>query len=81
MTSCNAEIFIYNGDTGVLYFIIALDLLLMIFLLYKMCKLCSSAFSYSNFHIHEAYKFYTITIISVSLMALSRKTQSDYQKE
>ncbi len=35
-----------------------------LYIIYKMCKLCSKAFSYSNFHIHEAYKFYTLALIS-----------------
>ena len=35
-----------------------------VYIIYKMCKLCSKAFSYSNFHIHENYKFYTLALIS-----------------
>lgn len=41
-----------------------LFILLGLYIIFKMCQLCSKAFSYSNFHIHEAYKFYTLALIS-----------------
>lgn len=41
-----------------------LFVLLGLYIIFKMCQLCSKAFSYSNFHIHEAYKFYTLALIS-----------------
>lgn len=42
--------------------------ILAIFIIIKMCQLCSKAFSYTNFHIHEAYKFYAVALISTVSM-------------
>ena len=49
----------------VLYVIIGLNILVVIFLLVKMCQLCSQAFSFTNFHIHETYKLYTLAMIAI----------------
>jgi hypothetical protein len=52
--SCNYSIFSSDGlfDEGIFLAIIVLNLVLLLFFLVKMCKLCSYAFSYSNYHIH-----------------------------
>lgn len=42
----------------------AMFAILGLYIIFKMCQLCSKAFSYENFHIHEAYKFYTLALIS-----------------
>jgi hypothetical protein len=40
------------------------SMLLGIYIIFKMCLLCKVAYSYSNFYVHEAYKFYTLALIS-----------------
>lgn len=50
--ACNGEIFDFDGSDAALYVIISLNATLLAFLMFKMCQLCSIAFSYSNFHIH-----------------------------
>jgi hypothetical protein len=35
-----------------------------LYIIYKMCLLCKIAYSYSHFYVHEAYKFYTLALIS-----------------
>jgi hypothetical protein len=54
-----------------------MNIILAIFLLYQMFKLCSKSFSYSNFHIHEAYTFYTMAFLSVTLIIMSRLIQKE----
>ena len=51
----------YEWPIWIIEFIYAI---LAIYIIYKMCQLCSKAFSYTNFHIHEAYKFYALALIS-----------------
>jgi hypothetical protein len=57
--------------------IIIMNCCLLLFFLVKMCKLCSYAFSYSNYHIHETYKLYALSIINIMAALLVRKTQID----
>jgi hypothetical protein len=78
MNTCNEDVFVYDGDKSYLFVIIGLNSILLLYLLFQMFRLCSIAFSYSNFHIHEAYKFYALTMISVVIMILSRNSQLDY---
>lgn len=79
-SSCNGDTFVYQGATSILYVILALDLLMILYLLYKMCVLCSTAFSYSHFHIHETYKLYALALLALFMMGMSRKTQLDLKK-
>lgn len=78
MTFCNKEVFQYRKDIGYLYGVIVCGALVGVYLTVRMCKLCSSAFSYSNFHIHETYKFYALAIISLSFTIFYHKAQLDY---
>ena len=76
-SSCNGDTFVYNGATSIIFIILALDLLMIVFLLYKMCVLCSTAFSYSHFHIHETCKLYALALFARFMLGMSRKTQLD----
>jgi hypothetical protein len=78
MTVCNGTVFQYRGEPGYLYGVIVSGLFVAIYLAIRMCKLCSSAFSYSNFHIHEAYKFYALAIIALFFTIFYHKVQLDY---
>lgn len=49
----------------------------LLYLLYKMFRLCSLAFSYSNFHIHETYKLYALGTINLIVLIFARKSQMD----
>lgn len=77
--TCNQSSFSnVEGDIQVVsYIIISLNACLLLFLLVKMCRLCSYAFSYSNYHIHETYKLYALCIINIMATLLVRKTQLD----
>ncbi len=55
-----------------------MGIVLGVYMLFRMCKLCFSAFSYSNFHIHETYKFYAIAIIALAFTIMFHKTQLEY---
>ena len=44
-----------------------------------MMRLCSTAFSYSNFHVHETYKLYALAIVNIATVLLSRKAQLEYR--
>lgn len=52
--TCNQKTFsgIESLDEGISITIIVLSSALLLFFLFKMCRLCSYAFSYSNYHIH-----------------------------
>ena len=52
MTVCNDGVFTYEGDASALLVAIILGSLVSLYLLFRTCKLCNEAFSYSNFHIH-----------------------------
>lgn len=54
-----------------------MNVVLLFFFLVKMCKLCSYAFSYSNYHIHETYKLYALSLINIMAALLVRNTQKD----
>lgn len=54
-----------------------MNVALLLFFLVKMCKLCSYAFSYSNYHIHETYKLYALSLINILAALLVRNTQKD----
>jgi hypothetical protein len=77
--SCNWRTFSNDEsfDEGVFIAVIVLNFVLLLFFLVKMCKLCSYAFSYSNYHIHETYKLYALSIINIMAALLVRKTQID----
>ena len=75
--SCNGDTFIYEGAGEILYLIVGMDIAMALYLLYKMCVLCSTAFSYSHFHIHETYKLYALSLLALFMMVMSRKTQMD----
>ena len=77
--SCNWSTFSNdkNFEYGISITIIILNAILLLFFLVKMCKLCSYAFSYSNYHVHETYKLYTISIFNILAVLLVRKTQID----
>ena len=77
MTICNGAVFLYNGDTVPLYVSIILAALVILYLLVRICRLCYQAFSYSNFHIHETYKFYTLALLSLNFNFLYHKLQLD----
>ncbi len=78
MQVCHGAVFLYQGDTGYLYAVIVMGIVLGVYMLFRMCKLCFSAFSYSNFHIHETYKFYAIAIIALAFTIMFHKTQLEY---
>ena len=46
------SLFTYNGNHCVLYVIVGLNGLMILWLGWKIVKLYSQAFSYTNFHIH-----------------------------
>jgi hypothetical protein len=77
--TCNQNTFsnTTNLDEGITITIIVLNSGLLLFFLVKMCKLCSYAFSYSNYHIHETYKLYALSIMNIMAAILVRKTQID----
>lgn len=77
--TCNQNTFssVDHIDTGIVITIIVLNFLLLLFFLVKMCRLCSYAFSYSNYHIHETYKLYTLAMINIMAALIVRKTQMD----
>jgi hypothetical protein len=77
--TCNQKTFSNTDsiDNYLTLTIIILNSLLLLFFLVKMCKLCSYAFSYSNYHIHETYKLYALCIINIMAAILVRKTQVD----
>ena len=77
MTQCNGALFLYDGDSFSLYTVIILGGLVGIYLLVRMCRLCSSAFSYSNFHIHETYKFYALAMLALTFTTFYHKLQLD----
>jgi hypothetical protein len=78
--TCNGAIFFYEGMEEFLIVFICIASLVLLFLLYKMLRLCSIAFSYSNFHVHETYKLYALAIVNVAVVLLSRKAQYDYRQ-
>lgn len=73
--------FRYEGDRGYLYGVIVVGTILGVYLIFRMCKLCYGAFSYSNFHIHETYKFYALAIIALSFTIFFHKAQLEYLNE
>lgn len=77
--TCNQNTFSNDStfNEGIAITIIVLNCCLLLFFLVKMCKLCSYAFSYSNYHIHETYKLYALSIINIMAALLVRKTQID----
>lgn len=77
MTKCNGALFLYDGDSFSLYTVIILGSLVGLYLLIRMCRLCSSAFSYSNFHIHETYKFYALAMLALTFTTFYHKLQLD----
>lgn len=68
--SCNYRMYVFNGSDGALYSLIAAYTLLATFLLVQMCRLCSKVFSYHKFHIHEAYRFYTVAFFSTVVVII-----------
>ena len=81
MTVCNAAVFIYQGAEEYLYAVIGLGCLVGLYMMVRMCRLCSSAFSYTHFHIHEAYKFYALALMALAFTVFFHKTQLDYIKD
>lgn len=81
MAICNEAVFRYEGDRGYLYGVIVVGTVLGVYLVFRMCKLCYGAFSYSNFHIHETYKFYALAIIALSFTIFFHKAQLEYLNE
>lgn len=79
-STCNGKIFLYEGDKSFLMVYMILGGLVEVFLLYKMMRLCSIAFSYSNFHVHETYKLYAFAIVNLVVIIFSRKTQFDIKQ-
>lgn len=77
--TCNSHIFFYEGEPAFLLTFIGLSSAVLLFLVYKMMRLCSTAFSYSNFHVHETYKLYALAIVNLSMILLSRKAQLEYR--
>jgi hypothetical protein len=67
--------YVFNGSDSALYSLIAAYTILACFLLVQMCRLCSKVFSYHKFHIHEAYRFYTVAFFSVVVVAIEKITQ------
>ena len=77
MTVCNKGVFLFDGDASALLVAIILGSLVGLYLLVRTCRLCHSAFSYSNFHIHETYKFYTLSLLSLGFSIFYHKVQLD----
>ena len=69
---CNYRLFIFNGSDISLIILIVFYSILAMFLLIQMCRLCSKVFSYHKFHIHEAYRFYTIAFFSSVILVIEK---------
>jgi hypothetical protein len=76
-STCNGKIFIYEGSETFIIIYLVLSLLVALYLLVKTMKLCSIAFSYSNFHVHETYRLYVLGIVNLLFIIFSRKVQWD----
>lgn len=63
--NCIDSSFLIQYPDWVLYAINSLYVILCTFIILKMCKLCTKAFSYTNFHIHEAYKLYSLALLTI----------------
>jgi hypothetical protein len=72
------------AELALLYSTLGMLVLAGLYIVYKMCLLCKIAYSYSNFYVHEAYKFYTLALIStistpavIPASALHEQSRSD----
>jgi hypothetical protein len=73
--SCNYRLYVFTGSDSSEVVLIVAFTLLAIFLLVQMCRLCSKVFSYHKFHIHEAYRFYTISLFSAVIIIIEKIIQ------
>jgi len=68
--ACNYQMYVFHGSDASLIVLVVSYFLLAMFFLIQMCRLCSKVFSYHKFHIHEAYRFYTIAFFSSVVVAI-----------
>lgn len=78
MEVCAEKVFTYHGPPEFIIVIMVLGAICGLYLTVRMCRLCFSAFSYANFHIHETYKFYAMALISIAFTVFFHKNQYDY---